>query len=135
MPKIRLDQVIFSTLHPAYLNYRTDEAIMEVDTSSIPDGDTMEQNVVVPTPKVGTRADIYASNGTVSTLVSSGGRAAASVVYTYASTEVARIDIEYGSYDIYIYLRITNNTGGPISPPAQTLTFSVVQYDAPISTI
>lgn len=135
MSSIRLDRVVFSTLHEAYQNYGTGSDDIVVAATPLADGSSRTISVVIPYERGGTRADIYATRGSVRTLVSTGGRAAASAVYNFKSTEIVRFDTTYGASSITVALVITNDTGSSVTPNAQTITIDVVKYDAPISSI
>lgn len=135
MSSIRLDKVAFSTLHEAYKNYLTTTGDIVIATTSLANGASRTTSVVIPYTRAGTRADVYATNGSKKTLVTSGGRAAGTAIYTLTSTETVTINTSYSSSDITVSVVVTNNSGGPISPVAQTITISVVQYDAPITTV
>lgn len=133
MPDINLDKVVQSSFHPAFINYHTATDDIVVAATSLGSGSTRSISVSIPYTRGGTIADIYATRGSVRTPVTGGGRAAASAVYNFKSTEAARFDVSYSSTHITVTLRIINNSGGSITPNAQTITISVVQYDAPIS--
>lgn len=133
MSNVKLDKVVVSSLHPAYINYATLSDDIVISATSLANGATRTISVTIPYDRAGTVADIYATRSTVKTAVSCGGRAAASAVYNFKSTETARFDVRYSSSNITVSLVIFNGTGGAITPNAQTITISVVQYDAPIS--
>ena len=133
MSSIRADKVTFWSSFGAFINYDTTSDDIVVSATPLASGATREISVTIPYTRADTTADIYAERGSVKTLVSCGGRAAASAIYNYKSTEIARLDTSYSSTEITVTLRITNNTGGSITPNAQTITVTAVQYDAPIN--
>lgn len=136
MTQIRIDRVIFSSYHEAYQNYDNPAPQnIVVATTSLANGATRNISVTIPYTRANTRADVYATRGDVKTLVSVGGRAAASSIYQFVSNEIATFDVRYTSTDITVILSITNNTGSSINPIAQTIAISVVQYQAPIAPI
>lgn len=133
MPKI--DRINFSSQYGAFLNYATATDDIVVAATSLANGASRNISVTIPYERGGTTADVYATRGSVRTLVSTGGRAAATAVYDFKSSETAYFNISYSSSNITVTLTITNNTGSAITPNAQTITISVVQYDAPVTTI
>lgn len=133
MPSVKLDKVITSSLHESFKNYETSTDDIVVAATSLANGASRTISVVIPYTRAGTTADIYATRGTTKTIVSGGGRSAASAVYSFISTETATLDAFYDASNITVSLTITNNTGGSITPTAQTITISVVQYDSPIT--
>lgn len=135
MTSVRLDRLVFSTFHEAYINYDTLEEDIVVEATPLANGATRTISATIPYNREGTRADIYATRSTIKTIVTGGGRSAASAIYNYQSTEIVRLDISYSTTDIVVTLRITNTTGGSITPNAQTITITAVLYDAPIQTI
>lgn len=136
MPSIRLDKTIQSSIHPVFINYKTSTGNIEVEATSLANGASRTIQVVIPYSRGGTTADIYGTrDGAVSTLISTGGRAAASAIYSFKSSETATFGTAYTSTNITVSLTITNNTGGAITPNAQTIVISVVQYDAPIASL
>jgi hypothetical protein len=135
MPNIRIDRVISSSYFPAFINYDNSPDNIVVTATPLADGASRDISVVIPYTRGGTIADIYATRGSIRTPVNTGGRAAASAIYSFTSSETARFDTIYSSTNITVTLRITNNTGGPITPNAQTIAITVVQYDAPITSV
>lgn len=137
MPSVRLDKVVFSTFHEAYTNYATQTGVITVANTGIANATSRDQSVSIPYTRGGTRADIYVEGSLTGykTMANAGTRSAASVVYQFAGLEVATLYIQYSSSVIEVGLRITNNTGATINPPAQTITVTVVQYDAPITSL
>lgn len=133
MLSVKLDKVISSSLHESFKNYATLTDDIVVAATSLPNGSTRNISVVIPYDRAGTTADIYATRSSVRTLVSTGGRAAATAVYNFKSTETVSLTATYSTSDITVTLSITNNTGGAITPNAQTITISMVQYDSPIT--
>jgi len=132
---IRPDKVIQASALGSFINYLTTTDDIIVTATSLANGATRNIAVSIPYSRGGTIADIYATRGTIRTLVSTGGRASASVVYDFKSTETVAFSVKYTSSAVEVTLSITNNTGGAITPNAQTITISVVQYDAPITSI
>lgn len=135
MGSIKIDKVILTSLFGAFINYLTSSSSLVVTATSLANGASRTISTTIPYTRGGTVADIYASSSTVKTLITGSGRAAAANVYTYTSSEVATFRIDYSASSITVSLVITNNTGGSITPVAQTLDISVVQYDAPITSI
>ena len=135
MSSIRLDNIIFSTLHEAYKNYETLTDTIVVAATALANGASRTITVNIPYTRGGTRADTYATRGTLRALVTSGGRSAATAVYNFKSTETVAFGISYSSSNIAVSLTITNNTGGSITPNAQSIVISVVKYEAPIADI
>jgi len=133
MASVHLDKVIMTSLFESFKNYLTTTADIVVDATPLADGDSRSISVTVPYTRAGTVADIYATRNTVRTSVNAGSRSSARAVYNFTSSETARIDSVYSATDITVTLTISNNTGGSITPNAQTITISVVQYDAPIT--
>lgn len=133
MTSIRLDRVIYSSLHPAFLNYADSTGSIVVEATSLANGATRNISTNINFDRGSTVADIYATRGTIKTLITGGGRAAASVVYNFKSTETATFNTVYTTNGVTVTLSITNNTGGAITPNAQTIEIKLVQYDAPIS--
>lgn len=135
MSNIRLDRIVFSTKHPAYINYETLTDDIVIATTALADGASRTTSVVIPYTRGGTRADIYATRGTKKTPVTGGSRAAGEAIYNKTSTETVSISANYSSSNITVSVTVSNNSGASINPIAQTITISVVQYDAPISSI
>lgn len=135
MPSIRLDKVIFSTFHEAYKNYHTATGSIAVVATSLANGATRTVTATIPYDRGGTRADVYVSGNGVKTIATGGPRAAGLAVYERTSTETASIFVRYTSTDVLVVLSIFNGTGGSITPIAQTIDVSVVQYEAPIAAI
>lgn len=135
MSSIRIDRVIFSTLHEAYKNYETVTDTIVVAATALADGASRTITVNIPYTRGGTRADTYATRGTLRTLVTSGSRSAASAIYNPISSETVAFGVSYSSSNIAVSFTITNNTGGSITPNAQSIVISVVKYEAPIADI
>jgi len=135
MSSVRIDRINFASLFGAFLNYETASDNIVVATTSLANGASRTTSVTIPYSRGGTVADVYAKRGSLKTLVTGGGRAAASAVYNFASNETATFNVTYSASNITVALVISNNTGGAISPNPQTITISVVQYDAPITSI
>lgn len=133
MPSVKLDKVKKTSLFESFKNYATTTGDIVVAATSLANGASRTISVTIPYTRAGTIADIYATRSTVRTNVNTSPRAAASAVYSFASSETAELYATYSTTDITVSLVITNNTGGSITPTAQTLTISVVQYDAPIT--
>ena len=134
--QIRLDQVVLSSFHEAYQNY--DNPLPQnivIASTPLANGGVRTFSVTIPYSRANTRADVYATSSSYKTLLSGSGRAAASVIYTYASSEIAWFNVIYSSGEITVTLTISNNTGGSITPVAQTISISVVQYQAPITAV
>lgn len=132
---MRIDKINFSSQYGSFLNYATISDDIVVTTASLANGATRNITVTIPYTRGGTVADIYATRASIKTFVSTGGRAAASAIYNFKSTETASFNILYSSSNITVTLSITNNSGSAINPNAQTIKISVVQYDAPIISI
>jgi len=135
MPSVRIDKVIFSSQFGVFLNYKTASEDMTVSATPLANGATRTITVTIPYTREGTIADIYGTRSTVRTLLSTGGRAAARAIYSFKSTETATFNISYTSSNIVVNLVIFNGTGSAITPNAQTITVTAVQYDAPITSV
>ena len=133
MLSVKLDKVKYSSLHESFKNYETITDDIVVAATPLANGASRTISVSIPYSRSGTTADIYATRSTVRSLISCGGRAAANAVYNYVSSETVNLSAIYSSTTITVSLIITNNTGGSITPNAQTITISVVNYDSPIT--
>jgi len=136
---IKPDLVFFSSLFDNYLNYAnpTDDIAI---SGSIANGANQTFSVTIPFTRANSRADVYfiSPQGTKAP-ANSGTRVPTLLptyyIYQFASNEIATTIIDYSSSSITVGINIANFTGGAISLVTQTIQVSVVQYDAPLSTI
>ncbi|HJQ08001.1 MAG TPA: hypothetical protein VJ836_00805 [Candidatus Saccharimonadales bacterium] len=131
---IRLDQVSFTTTHESPKNYATYPSSIVVPADTIPNGSSQNYVSQVAYARAGTRADIYLNNATKKVLANSGARMA-SQVYTPISGETAAVQVLYDATTVAVVLSISNNTGAAITLISQTITVTIVAYDAPITAI
>lgn len=132
--QVKLDNIIFSSMHEAYKNYASPSDNIAI-SGSVADGATSNFSVSVPYTRGGTRADIYLKGNNKKIWANQGSALATGGPYQYVSTENADVLIEYTSSSIDVTITIFNGTGAPINLTAQTIEVTVVQYDAPITAI
>jgi len=130
---LRLDKVLFSTLHESYKNYDTVSGSIAI-SGSIANGATANFTAVLPYTRTGTRADVYLDGHSIKVLANAGDRAT-SDVYQFVSSETFATKVIYSTTDITVTISIFNGTGGSINLTSQTITVSAVLYDAPITAI
>lgn len=130
---IRLDDVIFSTLHEPPRNYGEKSANANI-SGNIGSLGVADFIVTIPYERAGTRADIYLI-GNGSKVLANGGSRAAGAVYQSVSMEIFSVLVTYTSSEIAVVLSIFNGTGGSISLIPQTIGVSAVLYDMPITAI
>lgn len=135
MPSYKIDKINLSSDFGAFINYANPTGVIEVAATSLANGASRTISTTIGYTRGGTVADIYATRSTVRTVITGGGRAAASAVYNFKSSETAAFTTTYSSSSITVSLIITNNTGGAITPNAQTITIDLAQYDAPIQSV
>lgn len=131
---IRLDQIMFSTLHEAYKNYANKPGSLMI-SGNIADGATSTYSVTIPYTRGGTRADVYLDNNDTKILANSSSRLETGDPYQFISLETVSMLIQYTSSSIGLTLSVFNGTGAPITLIPQTIAVSVVEYDAPIISI
>lgn len=132
---MRLDNVLFTTTHESYKNYASPSAPLAIPADVIPNGTGNNYSVLIPYARGGTRADTYLDGNSVKILANASTRLATGGPYQFKSTETASILVDYDDTNIAVTISIFNGTGGPITLTSQTITVSVVQYDAPITPI
>jgi len=135
MSSVRIDKINFASIFGAFLNYATTISTIVVAATPLASGASRTISVTIPYSRGGTVADIYAKRSTIKTLITNGGRAAATAIYNRVSTELSTFNVSYSASNITVSLVITNNTIFSITPNAQNIDISVVQYDAPITSI
>jgi hypothetical protein len=141
---IRLDKVIYSSLHEAYKNYATVLGNIAIPADSIPDGFARDYPVdgslsltplTIPYARAGTRADIYIVGNGVKVCANASTRLETGGPYIFKSTETFNVFIDYKPNQIEIFVEVFNGSGATITLIPQTLQFIVVEYDAPITSI
>jgi hypothetical protein len=130
---IRIDKVIFSTLHESYKNYDTVSSTISI-SGTVANGATANFTATLAYARTGTRADVYLDGHSTKVLANAGDRAT-SDVYQFISSETFATRVVYSITDITVTISIFNGTGGPISLTSQTIVVSAVLYDAPITAI
>jgi hypothetical protein len=132
---MRLDKIIMSNSHESYKNYTTQ--VVEVTVSgTIPSGGK-EFTTTVSLDRDRTRCDVYYVNSespTAKLLANS-----SPVLYVFseapATTQRGYAVLEYTGQSLKVGVYVTNTSGGNESSTTQTLTFYVVQYQAPITAL
>lgn len=130
---IRLDDVIFSTLHEPPRNYATKSANANI-SGNIGSLGVADFILNIPYERAGTRADIYlVGNG--SKVLANGGSRVAGAVYQSVSMESFSVLVTYTPSEIAVILSIFNGTGGSINLVPQTISVLTVLYDMPITSV
>ena len=129
---IKLDKVVMSTLHESYKNYKTESIDIEI-SGSIPAGGTSFTHTFT-LDRSGTRADVFYVNDSGS---NAGEKIwAAQSIRNLSITgwpHTANTVVKYSGDTVEVGVFLFNPTAGVVAVSTQTYTFSVVQYDAPIS--
>lgn len=129
MTRVRLDNILLTSLVDCYINYKTDDVNITI-SGSVASLATMTFTGSIPYQYSNTRADIYITNlGTGQRMLFSNG--ARILPFTYTGAEIATKKAEYDGANLNFTVAVTNNTGGPIVLTTQTLKMSAVFYKVP----
>jgi hypothetical protein len=106
-----------------------------IPADTLTNTETRNYSIDITYNRGGTRADTYLIGNGVKILANANTRLIVGGPYQFKSVETASILLGYDSDSMTVLVSIFNNTGGNLTLIPQTITVSMVQYDAPITSI